>query len=83
MNERSDTLLSLHETEGRLNYHLVMFGDYIREREGYEDQGLDGIDAVHFYLITKYGWLPRDVKSMSYEDMRFVLREEMHKWVLL
>jgi hypothetical protein len=80
MDERNLNRFRLHESEGHLAYHLVLFGDHIREREGYKDSGLDGIDAVHYYLINKYSWLPRDVKSMSYEDLRFVLREEMHGW---
>lgn len=80
--ERYENLSRLYEAEGGLNYSLVVFGDAIAKREKYKDPGLDGIDAVHYYLIHKFGWLPRDVRSMTFEDIRFVLSEEMHGWSL-
>lgn len=61
--------------EGGLNYHLILFGDRIAEREGYV--GLDGLEAVHYYLIHKFHWLPRDVFAMKLEDIRFVLDQEL------
>jgi hypothetical protein len=67
----------IREIEGELNYHLERYGDHISEREGY--RGIDGMAAIHFYLIHKFGWLPRDVKSMSLEDVRFVLSQEMEE----
>lgn len=59
---------------------LDRFGDTLAEREGYRTY--DGIEAVHYYLIQKHGWLPRDVRTMSYEDMRFALGEEMAGWTI-
>jgi hypothetical protein len=82
MNEHYQNLRKLHAEEGNLSYILAVFGDHISEREGYKSLSLTGMSAVHFYLINKYGWLPRDVKSMSYEDMLFVLGEEMRDWTL-
>ncbi|ERB65546.1 hypothetical protein N779_09515 [Vibrio coralliilyticus OCN008] len=70
----------LHKTTAELDYSLEVFGDELAEREGYKE--LDGIEAIHFYLVHKFSWLPSVVKSMSYEDIRFVLSEEMHGWVL-
>lgn len=78
--ERYETLRQLHEADGGLNYCLAVFGDAVTKREGYKD--VEGIDALHFYLVHKFRWLPRDVRSMSFEDIRFVLREEMHGWSL-
>ncbi len=78
--QRYKNLRRLHEAEGNLNYILEAFGDTLAEREGYHD--LDGMDAVRFYLIHKFSWLPRDVRAMSHEDMRFVLREELAAWTL-
>ncbi len=80
MDEYDEIRYKLHAEDGKLNYLLDVFGDHISEREGYQSLELTGISAVHYYLITKYGWLPRDVKSMSYEDIRFVLSEEMRVW---
>lgn len=78
--EKYENLSRLHAAEGGLNYILVAFGDHIAQREGYKDA--DGLDAVHFYLIHKHHWLPRDVRAMSFDDLRFVLREEMTGWTL-
>lgn len=72
--------LNLRRTEGELNYSLEIFGDELAKREKF--RAVDGIDALHLYLIKKYGWLPGDVKSLSFDDLRFVLSEEMHGWTL-
>jgi hypothetical protein len=73
--ELNDTRRKLHIQTGELNYYLEVFGDRIAEREGYKKHS--GIDAVHFYLVSKYHWLPSVVRSMSYDDMHFLLSEEM------
>lgn len=70
----------LHVTLGELAYSLEVFGDALAQREKYKSVG--GMDAIHLYLIRKYHWLPRDVRSMSAEDMRFVLSEELEGWTL-
>lgn len=70
----------LHHANGELAFHLELFGEELARREGYKVHS--GIDAVHFYLTTKHGWLPRDVKAMSFEDLRFTLAEEMSGWTL-
>ena len=57
---------------------LDVFGDTLAKREGYKS--LQGMDAIHFYLVHKFRWLPREVRSMSAEDIRFVLTEEMDGW---
>lgn len=75
----NESRLGIRRAEGHLNYFLDVFGDHIAQREGYS-KNLSGMEAVHFYLIHKFGWLPRDVRSMSLEDVRFVLNEEMNEW---
>jgi hypothetical protein len=79
-NAKYENLKRLHKAEGQLTYFLAVFGDELARREGYHD--VDGMDAVHFYLIHKFGWLPRDVRAMSPEDLRFVLSEEMKGWTV-
>ena len=81
-NERYENLKRLHEAKGSLAYLLAVFGDVLAKREGYRDSGLDGMDAIHFYLIHKFHWLPKDVRAMSAQDIRFVLSEEMEGWVI-
>lgn len=70
----------LHEAEGQLAYHLAVFGDRLAKREKYKS--LEGLEAVHFYLVHKFSWPPAQVRGMSYEDLRFVLQEEMEGFVL-
>jgi len=70
----------LHDAQGNMAYILEVFGDDLAKREGYKD--LDGMDAIHFYLIHKFNWLPRDVMSMSAEHIRFVLSQELAGWTL-
>ncbi len=48
------------------------------KREGY--QKMDGMDAIFYYLVQKHHWLPRNVRSMSIDDLCFVLGEEMANW---
>jgi len=74
----NESRLGFHRSAGHLNYFLDVFGHHIAQREGY--RGLSGMDSIHFYLIHKFGWLPRDVKSMSLEDVRLVLSREMDGW---
>lgn len=69
-----------HTAQGDLAYDLEVFGDTLAEREGFK--GLGGMEAIHLYLIHKHGWLPRDVRSMSAEDLSLVLHQEMDGWTL-
>ncbi|RRV41271.1 hypothetical protein EGJ86_07245 [Pseudomonas sp. o96-267] len=78
--EHYETIRRLRQVEGELAYSLDVFGDKLAEREKYK--AVDGIDAVHFYLVHKFGWLPSVVRSMSPEDLRFVLLEEMAGFTL-
>lgn len=68
------------KSEGEYRYHLIRFGDHIAEREAYKKH--KGLDAVHFYLVEKYRWLPSQVKSLNDADLKFLLAEEMQSWTL-
>lgn len=70
----------LYEAGGKLAYSLAVFGDHIAEREGYKVHS--GMDAVIFYLADKYSWPVSQVRGMSFDDMEFILAEEMHGWTL-
>ena len=74
------TLRKFHITEGELAYGLEVFGDELAKREGYKEHS--GMDAIHFYLVHKFSWPLWQVRSMSAEDIRFILAEEMHGWTL-
>lgn len=70
----------LYDTMGGLMYLLARFGDHIAEREGYKSH--EGMDAVWFFVVNRYHWKPADVRSMSPDDLRWLLDEEMHGWTL-
>ena len=78
--ERYEILHGLHASQGDNAYSLEVFGDALAKDEGYKS--LRGMEAVHYYLIHKFSWLPKDVRSMSAEDIRFILTEKMEGWVL-
>ncbi|MCK5615724.1 hypothetical protein KAR91_78400 [Candidatus Pacearchaeota archaeon] len=61
-------------------YRLLIFGDYLAKRQGYKEH--ERLDAIHFYLIEKYHWLPSQVKSLNDEDLGFLLKEEMSGWTV-
>ncbi len=46
-------------------------GDHIAEREGYV--GLQGMKAIHRYLIEKFRWQPEEVRKLSAEDLELLL----------
>ena len=78
--EHYQAMKTLRLAEGQLAYHIDCFGDHLAEREGYKAHS--GIKAVQFYLLGKYGWMPSQVRSMSHEDIRFCLEEELLGWPL-
>lgn len=43
---------------------------------------LDGIDAVRYFLMQKYHWLPSVLNGMSNTDLVFAMSEEMAGWTL-
>jgi hypothetical protein len=78
--EYNEIKYELHISQANLNYMLEAFGNTVAKREGYKD--LDGMEAIYFYLITKYSWLPNQVRALSTDDIRLVLSQEMHGWTL-
>lgn len=76
--QRYRVLRQKHTAEGNLAYYLELFGNFLAEREGYKH--LDGMEAIYFYLIQKYRWMPKDVRAMNIHDIRFLLSEEMVDW---
>lgn len=62
---------------GERDYLLSLFGDRLAKARGY--QGLDGFDAIHYYLVQKHHWLPAQVRAMTTEDLAFALHEERQR----
>lgn len=80
MNDKYEVLRRLHQAEGNLSYTLSVFGDYLSEKYGYKD--LYNMDAIYFHIVKTHNWLPRDVRSMTPEDLRLILSQEMAGWTL-
>lgn len=78
--ERFANLKRLHEANAGLNYSLELFGHNLAKRQGYKD--IDGMEAIYLYLINKHHWLPREVRSMTPDDLRLALHQEMQGWTL-
>jgi hypothetical protein len=76
--QRYKILKQKYATQGNLAYFLELFGNFLAEREGYKE--LDGMEAIYYYLVCKFRWMPKDVRSMSFDDIRFLLSEEMVGW---
>ncbi|MDR1276402.1 MAG: hypothetical protein LBL72_08510 [Candidatus Accumulibacter sp.] len=62
------------------DYSIDVFGGFLAKREGYK--ALSGMEAIHFYLVNKYHWLPSVVKGLSSDDIDFLLSEERYGWRL-
>ena len=78
--KRYEILRKMYLNQGELDYDLIVFGDALAKRQNYKV--LDGLDAIHFYLIEKYHWTLSYVRSLKLEDISFLLREEMQAWTL-
>ena len=78
--KRLQVNLNLHVIQGHLAFSLECFGDHLAKREKYKEH--TGMEAVYFYLIQKYRWLPAKVRSLNLDDLRFLMAEEMHGWAL-
>lgn len=73
-----DAIKRKHAATGNLGFLLEVFGYELASRHSYRDLG--GMDAVYLYLINKHHWLPRDVRSLSTDDLLLTLHEEMQGW---
>ncbi len=71
---------NLRIIEAKHYAHLEPFGDELAKRRGYK--GLKGLEAIHFFLVEKYHWLPATVRSLNPNDLLFLLTEEMRGWTL-
>lgn len=76
--QRFANLKAAHATRGNMNYLLEVFGHELATRQSYTD--IDGMEAIWLYLINKHHWLPRDVRSMTPDDLMLALHEEMQGW---
>lgn len=79
-NERVEVSHRLHRATGDMAHHVDLFGDTLAERHGYKS--LNGMDAIHYYLVQKHNWFPAQVRSLCTEDLRFLLEEEMAGWTV-
>ncbi len=74
MPDHTETISELRARKHRANADLLAAwedrGDRIAVAMGYE--GLDGLEAVHRYLVDKHHWLPRDVRGLTTDDFEML-----------
>jgi hypothetical protein len=75
-----DATKRLRTVEGERAFHLDLFGDFLAEREGYNEH--TGLDALYYYLIQKHHWLPSQVRSLNQSDLYLLFDEEMSGWTV-
>jgi hypothetical protein len=68
-----------HLAASAIAFNLECFGDELARRMHYKEHA--GMDAVYFYLVEKYRWLPSQVKSLHPGELWWLLREEKSGWV--
>jgi hypothetical protein len=61
----------LHTARATLLAAYAARGAHLAKRQGYT--GLDGLDAIHRYLIDKYHWLPCDLRALDVDDLELLL----------
>lgn len=78
--ESFEKLLLGHKMYAHIAANLTAFGDEIARRQQYKKHR--GMDAVHYYLVAKFNWMPSQVRALNTEDLIFLLKEEMADWSL-
>ena len=73
-------LKNVYKAKCKMNFALAVFGDTLAQRQNYKVH--KGLDAIHYYLVERYRWKLSDVQSLSYKELNFLLKEEMHGWEL-
>ncbi|MEH3063667.1 MAG: hypothetical protein PGN33_13300 [Methylobacterium radiotolerans] len=68
------------EADAILDYSTVCFGDALGQRE--DLGGLEGEEALRFYLVQKHNWHPADVSVLSVQALRDLLKVEMRGWTM-
>jgi hypothetical protein len=66
---------NLHHAIADITCALEEAGDLLAQKHGYS--GLSGLEAARYHLMQKHHWLPRDLNSMSNEDLHFALSQEL------
>ncbi|WP_230577672.1 hypothetical protein [Xylella fastidiosa] len=67
-----------HIARAQINVFLEIFGDDLASKNQWNS--LDGIEALHYYLMQKHHWTPAQLREMSYKDLQFALHQEMQGW---
>ena len=62
---------ALYLAEAQLKSAISEQGEKIAKDQDYKN--LNGLEAVHRYLIDRYHWLPDQVRSLSVDDLNLLL----------
>ncbi len=69
--EEKKLIMTEARMEGALRAKFLNLGDQIAKDHAYRH--LDGLKAIHRYLIDKYRWLPREVEALTMEEIDLLL----------
>ena len=72
--EDTGVIERLEYAKAELAIRLYKKGDNLAAKYGYQTHR--ELDAVHYFIVTKFGWLPSVVRSMNNDDLFFLLDEE-------
>lgn len=76
---RNATRLLSHIYSALNDYHLECFGDDLAYDNSYP-LNVGGMDAIHFYLMKKYGWNIAHCQALTTDQISLALTEEMSGW---
>ncbi len=72
--ELDESTRSLLHAEADLIAHLHRCGNEIAKKHKY--RGLEGLEAVRYFLMQKHNWTPAQVRSLNYDDLRFAMSQD-------
>ena len=72
---KNDARVRLHQATAAIYALIDELGDALAREHGWDN--LSGDEAARYYLMKKHDWLPREVRTMGYEDLRFALHQEL------
>ncbi len=68
--------INVYTADANLRLSVDILGDLIAKEKGYDDVGMD---AIVRHLVSKYHWLPSDIRAMNGDDLRLVLFEDFER----
>lgn len=80
--DKNEFITTLQMNQGKANKLTLLhfYGYVLAEEEGFLVH--KGIDAIHWHLVLRFGWPLSAVRSLSIDDLWFLLAERTYGIVL-